>query len=171
MPAAEPSDALTRASVLPLYWVMSVMSTARPSSTMLVTGTLPSFGLPLTNGMATGVPEGVDAVHSSWPDLVSVTFRVLEAPFPSITGMGITLELPGATPVGSIGASYDRLPVRVNFEVAAGARLMPIGSLMLPGAPATLTAPCASALQPCTIWPLGVVSEPLASKVNEPARV
>src|SRR4051794_41337490 len=103
------------------------------------------FGLPFVNVIGTGgLPAGVVAAHWLGPVLVSVTSSTSEAPFWSMTGIGMTLKLPGvragATAVFG-GASKERLPVSVNPVVSSGARLMPIGSLMSPGAPAVLTLP------------------------------
>ena len=74
--------------------------------------------------------------------------------------------------VSFTAAEALRFETVANVLVAAGARSTPGGTAMSPGVPAVRILPCASvAVHPCTLYPSGLTSTPLLSKLKLPARV
>ena len=87
------------------------------------------------------------------------------APRLSMTPMAVVIGVPS-------GALALRLPPSATEVVETGAMDCPSGSRMSLDGPLTFMTPVVgSAIQPCTIEPVGSARLPRSSKPNEPARV
>ena len=68
-------------------------------------------------------------------------------------------------------ALAGRLPEITEASVACGGSSVPTGSCRSSTGALVSTLPSGLAVQPCTVAPEEVTSQPLASKLNEPLRV
>src|SRR6266581_4089902 len=136
---------------------------------LTVTGLGAGTGLaPLVKFSVYGPPVAAPSVrftvHWFGVTLVNEADSVTGLPWTSYVLIDVTIG------VGLV-VSAGRFPVTVTLPVAFGASRVLNGRLIGPLLALVLTTPLLLALQPCTMLPSVVTSEPLESKENEPLRV